>query len=60
VSNYEKYWDMWKKWKSGQITRDEWMGFCVDFLGNEILTDPDIVAVMKRVMKRDHHEIPVL
>ena len=52
MNKYEKYWDMWKRWKNGEITRDEWMGFCVDFLGNEILTDPDITNVMKRLKIR--------
>lgn len=52
MTKYEKYWDMWKRWKNGEITRDEWMGFCVDFLGNEILTDPDITNVMKRLKNR--------
>ena len=52
MSKFDKYLEMWKKWKNGQITRDEWMEFCVNYAINEILTDPDIVAVMKRLKNR--------
>jgi len=34
------------------MNKNEKYAFCVDFLGNEILTDPDIVSIMKRLKDR--------
>ena len=51
MTKQEKYYEMWDKYKAGQITAEVWVEYCREVL-EEILCEPEVRAVMQRLKHR--------
>jgi hypothetical protein len=51
MTKQEKYYEMWDKYKARQITAEVWMEYCLETF-NEIMCEPEVIAVMERLKHR--------